>query len=60
LLCLLPLGGLASLATLSIPLTALVALQMARRIFGGIAGDVVGATGELARTALLVFLSSVV
>jgi cobalamin synthase len=30
---------------------------MAQRILGGIAGDVVGATGELARTALLVFLS---
>ena len=60
LLCLLPLGGFAPLAALSVPLTALVALQMARRIFGGIGGDVVGATGELARATLLAFLSALV
>jgi adenosylcobinamide-GDP ribazoletransferase len=60
LLCLLPLGGIALLAALSAPLTALVALQMARRTFGGIGGDVVGATGELARAALLVSLSALV
>ncbi len=57
---LLPLDVLASLAALSAPLAALVALQMARRAFGGISGDVVGATGELARAALLVFLSATV
>jgi len=58
LLCLLPLGGLAPLATLLIPLTALVALKMARQTFGGIGGDVVGAAGEAARTAVLVALSA--
>ena len=60
LLCLLPLGGLSPLATLSAPLTALVTLQVARRTFGGIGGDVVGATGELARCTLLVLLSALV
>ena len=60
LLCLLPLGGLAPLAALSVPLSALLALHVARRAFGGIGGDVVGATGELARAALLVFLSTFV
>jgi adenosylcobinamide-GDP ribazoletransferase len=58
LLCLLPLGGFAPLAALSAPLTALVALQIARRTFGGIGGDVVGATGELGRAVLLVLLSA--
>ena len=57
-LCLLPLGGLAPLAAVLAPLTALVALRVARRAFGGIGGDVVGAVGELARAALLVFLST--
>jgi len=60
LLCLLPLGGLAPLAALSAPLTALVAVRLARRAFGGIGGDVVGATGEAARTVSLVLLSSMV
>jgi adenosylcobinamide-GDP ribazoletransferase len=60
LLCLLHLGGFALLAALSVPLTALVALQMARRTFGGIGGDIVGATGEVARAALLTFLSALV
>jgi adenosylcobinamide-GDP ribazoletransferase len=58
LLCLLPLGGVAPLAALSVPLTALVALRAARWGFGGIGGDAVGATGEAARTALLVVLSA--
>jgi adenosylcobinamide-GDP ribazoletransferase len=58
-LCLLPLGGFAPLAALSVPLTSLGVLQMARRTFGGIGGDVVGATGELARGVLLVFLSAI-
>jgi adenosylcobinamide-GDP ribazoletransferase len=58
LLCLLPLGGFAPLAALSVPLTALIALRVARRGFGGISGDVVGATGEAARTVLLVILSA--
>jgi adenosylcobinamide-GDP ribazoletransferase len=57
---LLPLDAFAPLVALSAPLAALVALQMARRTFGGISGDVVGATGELARAALLVSLSATV
>ena len=57
--CLLPLGALAPLAVLSVPLTALFGLQMARRTFAGISGDTVGATGEVARTALLVAMSGI-
>jgi adenosylcobinamide-GDP ribazoletransferase len=60
LVCLVPLGAFAPLAALSAPLTALIALQIARRAFGGIAGDVAGATGELARGTLLVLLSTLV
>jgi adenosylcobinamide-GDP ribazoletransferase len=56
---LLPLGGSAPLAVLAVPLTVLVTLPAARRIFGGIGGDVVGTTGEVARTVLLVVLSGV-
>ena len=44
------------LATLAI--TALFALAVAKRAFGGISGDVAGATGELARAVLLVSLSA--
>jgi adenosylcobinamide-GDP ribazoletransferase len=58
-LCLLPLRGLAPLGALLVPLTVLVALKMARRTFGGISGDVVGATGELTRATLLIFLATV-
>jgi len=58
LLCLLPLGGFAPLAVLSVPLTALLALRVVHKVFGGIGGDVVGATGEVARTVLLVALSA--
>lgn len=48
-------GGLA--AFFAAPVTALFALALARRAFGGISGDVSGATGEAARTVLLVALS---
>src|SRR5918997_1204323 len=58
LLCLLPLGALAPLAVLSVPLTALISLRISRAAFGGIGGDVVGATGEATRAALLVALSA--
>lgn len=51
-------GGFAPLAVLSVPLTALASLRLSRRAFGGIGGDVVGATGEAARTVLLVVLSA--
>ena len=57
----LPLGPAALLVALAAPMvTALFALAVARRAFGGISGDVAGATGELARAALLVALSAVV
>jgi adenosylcobinamide-GDP ribazoletransferase len=58
LFCLLPLGRFAALALLSVPLTAFVALRVARTAFGGIGGDIVGATGEMARAVLLVALSA--
>jgi len=58
LLLILPLGGFVVLSTLSVPLTALVALRVARRAFGGIGGDTVGATGEATRAVLLVVLSA--
>jgi adenosylcobinamide-GDP ribazoletransferase len=59
-LLLLPLGGFAPLASLSVPLTALAALRAARHAFGGIGGDSVGATGEAARTVLLVVISGMI
>jgi adenosylcobinamide-GDP ribazoletransferase len=59
-LLLLPLGTPALLAALSAPLTALAALRLSRRAFGGIGGDVVGATGEAARTVVLVVLSATI
>lgn len=55
---LLPLGTPMLLAALSALLTALAALRLSRRTFGGIGGDVVGATGEAARAVLLVILSA--
>jgi adenosylcobinamide-GDP ribazoletransferase len=58
-LLLLPLGGFALLCSLSVPLTVLVALGVTRRAFGGIGGDVVGATGELSRGVLLVLVATV-
>ncbi len=60
LIFLLPLGGLVPLAAISVPATASIALRAARRAFGGIGGDVAGATGELTRAALFVTLSSMV
>src|SRR5215204_761198 len=54
----LPLGVPALLLAGAAPAaTALFATASARRAFGGIGGDVVGATGELARAVLLVALA---
>jgi adenosylcobinamide-GDP ribazoletransferase len=54
----LSLGWEASLAAfLAAPVVVLLALWVADRAFGGIGGDVCGATGELTRMILLVALS---
>ena len=51
-------SALASFAVLIAPLVALGALRICATKFGGISGDVVGATGEACRAVLLVFLSA--
>lgn len=58
LLLLVPFGRLAPLTVVCAPLVAVFALRMAYAAFGGIGGDVVGATGEAARAAVLVVLST--
>ena len=57
---LLIIGGLAPLAILMVPLVALGALRVAETAFGGIGGDVSGATGEACRAVLLVALSAMI
>ena len=55
----LPLGVPALYIVLAAPaITVLFATASAKRAFGGISGDVAGATGELARAVLLVSLSA--
>jgi adenosylcobinamide-GDP ribazoletransferase len=49
---------LAPLAVLAVPLVGLGALRISAAKFGGIGGDVVGATGEVSRAAILIFLSA--
>jgi adenosylcobinamide-GDP ribazoletransferase len=57
-LVVLALGPAALFITLVVLLaTVLFALALARRVFGGISGDVSGATGELTRAVLLIALS---
>jgi adenosylcobinamide-GDP ribazoletransferase len=55
---LLPVGVVAVPAALCVPLTALIGLAVSGRALGGIGGDSVGATGELARAVLLVVVSA--
>jgi adenosylcobinamide-GDP ribazoletransferase len=55
---LLLMGGLAPLAALAVPLVGLGALRVAGTRFGGIVGDVSGATGEVCRAVVLVLLSA--
>jgi adenosylcobinamide-GDP ribazoletransferase len=55
---LLPFGGPAPLAVLSAPIAALIGLAVSDRAFGGIGGDVSGATGEMCRALMLVLLSA--
>jgi adenosylcobinamide-GDP ribazoletransferase len=58
-LVVLSLGPVAVLVALAAPVaTVLFALALAKRAFGGISGDVAGATGELTRALLLVVLSA--
>ncbi|CAN5298521.1 MAG TPA: adenosylcobinamide-GDP ribazoletransferase [Rubrobacter sp.] len=53
-------SALAPLAILTAPLVALGALRIAATKFGGIGGDLVGATGEACRAVLLVLLSATI
>jgi adenosylcobinamide-GDP ribazoletransferase len=52
-----PVAALAPLAALAVPLVALLSLRLSGTAFGGIGGDVVGATGEMCRAVVLVALS---
>jgi cobalamin synthase len=53
-----PVAAVAPLAVLAAPLVALISLRLSATAFDGIGGDVVGATGEVCRTVLLVALST--
>jgi adenosylcobinamide-GDP ribazoletransferase len=55
-----PISTLAPLAVLAAPLVALFSLRVAQATFGGIGGDVVGATGEVCRAVMLVVMSAVI
>jgi adenosylcobinamide-GDP ribazoletransferase len=55
-----PVGPAAPIAVLAAPLVALISLRLSRSAFEGIGGDVVGATGELCRTVVLVAISAMV
>jgi adenosylcobinamide-GDP ribazoletransferase len=54
-----PLGALVPLAVLAAPLVALLSLRLSNVTFGGIGGDVVGATGEACRAVVLVAMSAI-
>ena len=53
----LPLGGFAPVMVLAIPIVALASTRLSRTAFGGITGDLVGASGETGRAVLLILLS---
>ena len=55
-----PLGWGALAALLAAPAVVLLALRVSERAFGGISGDVSGATGELTRAVVLVALSAMI
>lgn len=55
-----PVSSLAPFAVLAAPLVALISLRISRSAFDGIGGDVVGASGELCRTVVLVAISAMV
>jgi adenosylcobinamide-GDP ribazoletransferase len=55
-----PISTLAPLAVLAAPLVALICLRVAQAAFGGISGDVAGATGEACRAVVLVAISAMV
>jgi adenosylcobinamide-GDP ribazoletransferase len=55
-----PVGTLAPLAILITPLIVLISLRLARSSFGGIGGDVVGATGEACRAVVLILVSTMI
>ena len=55
---LLPSGVSAPLAVFAAPLIALISVRVAGEAFGGIGGDVVGTTGEVSRTVVLITLSA--
>jgi adenosylcobinamide-GDP ribazoletransferase len=57
---LLPAGTLAPLAVLAAPLIALTSLRVAGAAFGGIGGDVVGASGEACRAVVLIMLAAII
>jgi len=55
-----PVHALAPLVVLAAPLVALFSLRLSGTAFGGIGGDVVGATGEVCRAVVLVALSATI
>ena len=55
-----PISPIAPVALLAAPLVAQVSLRISGSAFDGIGGDVVGASGELCRTVVLVAISAMV
>jgi adenosylcobinamide-GDP ribazoletransferase len=53
-----PISAIAPVAVLAAPLVALLSLRLTSMAFGGIGGDIVGATGEACRAVVLVAMSA--